>query len=251
MNQYSRNQLLIGEEGQEKIKKASVFVFGIGGVGSFAVEALARSGVGNFKLIDFDDICLTNINRQIHALHSTIGKAKVNVMKDRILDINPRAIVQTYQMFFTEKEAEAIFAEKPDYVVDAIDTVQSKVFLAKECLRRNIPLISSMGTGNRLSAKNFRIADISKTSGCRLAKAVRKLLRKEGIISGLKVVYSPDNPLKPIEDQVSCKNHCICPNGDAHCAMKNQIPGSISFVPSVAGLLMAGEVINDLLSEND
>lgn len=246
-HRFSRTEILIGPEGLERLSKSHVMVFGVGGVGSYTVEALARAGVGSLTLVDYDEICLTNINRQLHALHSTVGQAKVDVMKQRILQINPRAEVETRKEFYTETEADQLLSVKPDYVVDAIDTVSSKVSLAKECLKREIPFISSMGAGNRLSADHFRIADISKTSGCPLAKAMRKLLRKEGITHGIKVVFSPDLPQAPLPIEGDCRNNCICPSGDAHCAKKRQIPGSISFVPPVVGLLMAGEVVRDLL----
>ncbi|HHV65332.1 MAG TPA: tRNA threonylcarbamoyladenosine dehydratase [Peptococcaceae bacterium] len=248
-HKFSRTELLIGSEGLARLNKSKVFIFGLGGVGSFTAEALARAGIGSFKLIDFDEICLTNINRQLHALHSTIGKPKVEVMKARLLDINPQAQIEIYKSFYSEENTDYFFAgEKPDYVVDAIDTVKSKVSLAKECYRRGIPFISCMGAGNRLNALSFRVADISKTSGCPLAKAVRKLLKQEGITQGFKVVYSPEPPLKPLKQYPDCATNCVCPSGDAHCSKKRQIPGSISFVPSVAGLLMAGEVVRDLLN---
>jgi tRNA A37 threonylcarbamoyladenosine dehydratase len=170
-------------------------------------------------------------------------------MKRRLLDINPKANVEAVKEFFSAENADRFLGIKPDYVVDAIDTVSAKVSLAKECLQREIPLISSMGAGNRLSAVNYKVTDISKTSGDPLAKSVRKLLRKEGITKGVKVVYSPDLPLTPLPTEADCRNNCICPGGDAHCALKRQIPGSISFVPPVSGLLMAGQVVNDLIAK--
>jgi tRNA A37 threonylcarbamoyladenosine dehydratase len=245
--EFSRTELLIGKSGLEKLRKSTVMIFGIGGVGSFTVEALARAAVGHLILVDYDDICLTNINRQLHALRSTVGEAKVEVMKRRILEINPEANVETIKEFYSAADADRMLGRKLDYVIDAIDTVSSKVSLAKECLLRKIPLISSMGAGNRLTAENYRVTDISKTSGDPLAKAVRKLLRKEGITKGLKVVSTPDLPLTPLSSEADCRNNCICPSGDAHCAEKRQIPGSISFVPPVVGLLIAGEVVRDLL----
>ncbi len=247
-HEFSRTELLIGNTGLEKLRKSSVMIFGIGGVGSFTVEALARAGIGRLILVDFDDICLTNINRQLHALRSTVGEAKVEVMKRRIQEINPTAHVETIKEFYSAADAERFLDRKPDYVVDAIDTVSSKVSLAKECLLRKIPFISSMGAGNRLTAENYIVTDLSKTSGDPLAKAMRKLLRKEGITKGIKVVFSPDLPLTPIPSDDDCRTNCICPSGDAHCAEKRQIPGSISFVPPVVGLLIAGEVIRDLLN---
>jgi len=248
-HKFSRTELLIGKAALAKLSNSTVVIFGIGGVGSYAAEALARSGIGNLVLVDYDDICLTNINRQIHALHSTVGQAKVEVMKRRILDINPSAQVVAVKEFFSAENAERLLSGKIDYVVDAIDTVSSKVCLAKECLRRGIPLISSMGAGNRLSAANFRVADIAETRGDRLARAVRRLLRREGITRGIKVVYSTDPVLVPLTSEADCRNNCICPEGDAHCALKRQVPGSIAFVPPVAGLLMAGEVVKDLIAE--
>lgn len=246
--QFSRTGLLIGEEGIIKLNNSKVSVFGLGGVGSFAVEALARAGVGSLDLIDFDDICLTNINRQLHALHSTIGKSKVEVMKERILDINPEANVRVFKKFYTGEDAEFFLGENPDYVVDAIDTVSSKVSLAKECFFRKIPIVCSMGAGNRLNPYGFRASDISLTTGCPLAKAMRKLLKKEGIDRGIKVVFSPEIPLKPFysaDDSLPG----IIGIGENAVVMNKQVPGSISFVPSVVGLLLAGEVINDLLAE--
>jgi len=247
-HKFSRTEILIGKSALEKLNQSTVIIFGIGGVGSYTAEALARAGVGHLILVDYDEICLTNINRQLHALHSTIGKAKVEVMKNRILDINPKAKVEAIKEFFSAENAESFLGKKPHYVVDAIDTVSGKVALAKECIKRDIPLISSMGAGNRLSAENYIITDLSKTSGDPLAKAVRKLLRKEGISKGIKVVYSPDLPLTPLATEADCRNNCICPGGDAHCAIKRQIPGSISYVPPVSGLLMAGQVVNDLIA---
>lgn len=243
--QFSRTGLLIGEEGIIKLNNSKVSVFGLGGVGSFAVEALARAGVGSLDLIDFDDICPTNINRQLHALHSTIGKSKVEVVKERILDINPEANVRVFKRFYTGEDAELFLGENPDYVVDAIDTVSSKVSLAKECYLRKIPIVCSMGAGNRLNPYGFRAADISLTTGCPLAKAMRKLLKKEGIDRGIKVVFSPETPQKPLYSA----DDSLPGSAGNEVVMKKQVPGSISFVPSVVGLLLAGEVINDLLAK--
>lgn len=235
-HKFSRTEILIGTQGLERLKQSHVMIFGVGGVGSFAVEALARAGVGRLTLVDYDEISLTNLNRQIHALYSTIGQAKVDVMKDRIAQINPEAYVDARKEFYREEKADDFLESQPDYVVDAIDTVSGKVSLIKECRERDIPLISSMGAGNRLSANNYKITDLSKTSGDPLAKAVRKLLRKDGITSGVKVVYSPDLPQEPLSIEI-----------DDDSASKRQTPGSISFVPSVVGLLIAGEVVRDLL----
>ena len=229
-HEFSRTELLIGNSGLDKLRTSTVMIFGIGGVGSYTVEALARAAVGHLILVDFDEISLTNINRQLHALHSTVGEAKAEVMKRRILDINPVANVEVIKEFYSAADADRMLGRELDYVIDAIDTVSSKVSLAKECLLRKIPLISSMGAGNRLTAENYRVTDISKTSGDPLAKAVRKLLRKEGITKGIKVVSTTDLPLTPLTSEDD-----------------GQVPGSISFIPPVVGLLIAGEVVRDLL----
>ncbi|ODA41137.1 CsdL (EC-YgdL) protein of the HesA/MoeB/ThiF family, part of the CsdA-E-L sulfur transfer pathway [Desulfosporosinus sp. BG] len=246
MQEFSRTELLVGNQGLEKLRKSTVIIFGVGGVGSFTVEALARAAVGHLILVDYDEICITNINRQLHALHSTIGEAKIEVMKRRVLEINPKAKVETIKEFYSAANAELLLGRKLDYVVDAIDTVSSKVNLAKECLLRNIPLISSMGAGNRMTAENYKVTDISKTSGDPLAKVMRKLLRKEGITKGIKVVSTSDLPLTPLSME-NDQTNLICPSEDACCAKKHQVPGSISFVPPVVGLLIAGEVVRDLL----
>lgn len=251
-NEFSRTELLIGSMGLEKLRRSTVIIFGIGGVGSFTTEALARAAVGHLILVDFDEISLTNLNRQIHALHSTLGEAKVDVMKRRILEINPEAKVETFKEFFSESNSDYLLNQDLDYVVDAIDTISSKVILAQECLGRNIPLIASMGAGNRLTAENYRVSDISKTSGDPLAKAMRKLLRKEGILKGIKVVSSTDLPCIPLAssaDNNDCKHSSqIDDYSDFSVPIaKRQVPGSISFVPSVVGLLIAGEVVRDLL----
>jgi tRNA A37 threonylcarbamoyladenosine dehydratase len=246
-HEFSRTEILIGDSGLEKLRNSTVMILGIGGVGSFTAEALARAAVGHLILVDHDDICLTNINRQLHALHSTVGEAKVAVMKRRIIEINPKARVETIREFYSATNAERLLNRKLDYVVDAIDTVSSKVNLVKECLLRSIPLISSMGTGNRLTAENYRVTDISKTSGDPLAKAVRKLLRKEGITNGVKVVSTPDLPLTPLSTEDDCLAGDFYPSGEVLYAPKNHPPGSISFVPPVVGFLIAGEVIRDLL----
>lgn len=245
---FSRTEILIGQAGLEKLAQSSVSVFGIGGVGSYTVEALARAGIGHLTLIDFDEICLTNLNRQLHALRSTIGQAKVDVMKQRILDINPELQVDTMKEFYSETNAEKLLAHRTDYIVDAIDTVSGKVSLAIKSLERNIPFISSMGAGNRLTAANYRVADISQTTGDPLAKAMRKLLRQQGITKGVKVVFSPDLPLHPVPAEDDSQSNQTFPNDDMQYVIKKQIPGSISFVPSVVGLLIAGEVIRTLLT---
>ena len=249
MNQFSRTELIIGKEGIEKLNNAKVAIFGIGGVGSYVVEGLVRAGVQNFILVDDDKVCLTNLNRQIIATRSTIGKQKVEVAKERILDINPKANVEIYQEFFMPNSQE-ILDNSVDYIVDSVDTVTAKIELVMRANRLNIPIISSMGTGNKLDPTRFEVTDIYKTSVCPLAKVMRKELKQRGI-KKLKVVYSKEDPIKPEEtEEISCKNNCVCPPGTKRkCTAKNQVPGSISFVPSVAVLIIAGEVIKDLIKE--
>lgn len=247
LNQFSRTELLLGNEAMELLSKARVAIFGIGGVGGYTVEALARSGVGTIDIIDDDKVCLTNINRQIIATRKTIGKYKVDVMKERILEINPKAVVNTHQCFFTEETADQFDFASYDYVVDAIDTVSGKIELVMRAQASNVPIISCMGAGNKLDPTRFEVTDIYKTSVCPLAKVMRKELKVRGV-KRLKVVYSKEPARKPIEDSsISCRNHCVCPPGTARkCTAKRQIPGSSSFVPPVAGLIIAGEVIKDL-----
>ena len=250
MNQFSRTELLIGKEGVEKLANSRVAIFGIGGVGGYTVEALARSGVGEFDLIDDDRVCLTNINRQILATRSTVGKYKVDVAMERILDINPRAQVHVYKTFYMPDTADQFDFSVYDYVVDAIDTVTGKLQLVEQAYRTGTRIISSMGAGNKMDASAFQVADISKTSVCPLAKVMRRELRKRGI-KKLKVVYSTELPIEPKEtEDLSCKNHCVCPPGTARkCTVRRQIPGSTAFVPSVAGLIIAGEVVKDLIKD--
>ena len=250
LNQFSRTQLLIGEEGINRLKGAKVAVFGIGGVGGYVCEALVRSGVGAFDLIDDDKVCLTNLNRQIIATRKTVGKYKVDVMKERILDINPDADVQVHKCFFLPENAADFPFEEYDYIVDAVDTVTAKISLVMKAKELNIPIISSMGAGNKLDASLFKVADIYQTKVCPLAKVMRRELKKRGV-KKLKVVYSEEQPMTPIEDMaVSCRANCICPPGAAHkCTERRAIPGSVAFVPSVAGLIIAGEVVKDLIAE--
>jgi tRNA A37 threonylcarbamoyladenosine dehydratase len=247
----SRTELLIGKEALEKLKHSKVAVLGIGGVGSFAAEALARSGVGSLVLVDDDTICLTNINRQIIADYNTINKNKVDVMKERILAINPKCKVTTHKTFITGKNIEDIIEDDVDYVVDAIDTVSTKIALAVWCGSKKIKLISSMGTGNKLDPTQFKITDIHKTKMCPLAKVMRRELRKRGVES-LKVLYSPEEPIKPYAGQAdTCKDNCICGEGSSKkCTVKRQVPGSIAFVPPVAGMIIAGEVVRELIGRN-
>lgn len=222
-------------------------MFGIGGVGGYVCEALVRSGIGSFDLVDDDRICLTNINRQIIATRRTVGRYKTEVMKERILEINPDAKVETCNCFFLPGNESDFSFEKYDYVIDAIDTVSAKLALADKCQEMGIPIISSMGAGNKLDPSAFRVADIYETRADPLARVMRRELKKRGI-KALKVVYSEEQPLRPIEDMaISCRAHCICPPGTKrHCTDRRDIPGSIAFVPSVVGLIMAGEVVKDL-----
>ncbi len=247
LDQFSRTQLLLGREAMERLYRARVAVFGIGGVGGYTVEALARSGVGQLDLIDDDRICLTNLNRQILATRSTVGKYKVDVAEQRILDINPKAVVRTYKTFYTPQTADQFDFAQYDYVVDAIDTVTGKLELVEQAQRTGTPIISCMGAGNKLDASAFEVTDLSKTSMCPLARVMRRELGKRGI-KHLKVVYSKEPAMTPIEDDsISCRNHCICPPGTARkCTERRQVPGSNAFVPAVAGLIVAGEVVKDL-----
>ena len=248
LNQFSRTELLIGKEGLEKLKNAKVAIFGIGGVGSFVAEGLVRAGIGNFILVDDDKVCLTNLNRQIIATRKTIGKYKVDVMKERILEINPDAKVETVQEFYMPNSENQIITTDLSYVADCIDTVTAKIELVKNCKELGIPIISAMGTGNKLDPSKLTITDIYKTNTCPLAKVMRKELRKRKIES-LKVIYSTEEPIKPDnESESSCKTNCICPPGTKRkCSARNQVPGSISFVPSVAGLMIAGEIVRDII----
>ena len=248
LDQFSRTQLLVGKEAMERLANSRVAIFGIGGVGGYVVEALARSGVGTLDLIDDDKVCLTNLNRQIIATRSTIGKYKVDVAKARVLDINPNAVVNTYQTFYVPETAEQFDFSKYDYVVDAIDTVTGKINLVMQAQQTNTPIISSMGAGNKMDPTAFKVADIYKTNVCPLAKVMRRELKKRGV-KKLKVVYSEEKPLTPIEDEsISCKSHCVCPPGTVRkCTQRRQVPGSNAFVPSVVGLIIAGEVIKDLI----
>lgn len=247
LNQFSRTELLFGKEAMERLAAARVAVFGIGGVGGYVCEALVRSGVGAFDLIDDDRVCLTNLNRQIIATRKTVGRLKTEVMKERILEINPHADVREHTCFFLPETAEEFPFEEYDYVVDAVDTVSAKLALVTKCAQTGTPIISCMGAGNKLDASAFRVADIYQTRVDPLARVMRRELKKRGIRK-LKVVYSEEQPVRPIEDMaISCRAHCICPPGTKrHCTDRRDIPGSTAFVPSVAGLILAGEVIKDL-----
>ena len=246
-DQYSRTQMLLGAEAMTKLHNSRVAVFGVGGVGGYTVEALARSGVGALDLIDDDKVCLTNLNRQIIATRKTVGKYKVDVAAERLRDINQNIQVNTYKTFYMPDTAHQFDFSQYDYVVDAVDTVTAKIELVMKCKEKNVPIMSSMGAGNKLDASAFRVADIYKTKVCPLARVMRRELKKRGI-KKLKVVYSEEKPTRPMEDMaISCRNHCICPPGAQHkCTERRDIPGSVAFVPSVAGLILAGEVIKDL-----
>lgn len=246
-DQFSRTELIFGKEAMQKLAASRVAIFGIGGVGGFTAEALARSGVGTLDLIDDDRVCLTNINRQIFATRKTVGRLKIDVAKERLLDINPGMTVNTYQTFYMPETADQFDFTQYDYVVDAIDTVTGKIELVMNADKCKTPIICSMGAGNKLDPTRFQVADIYSTSVCPLARVMRYELKKRGIRK-LKVVYSTEKPITPAEDmESSCKEHCICPHGTARkCTQRNQIPGSTAFVPSVVGLIIAGEVIKDI-----
>ena len=247
LNQFSRTQLLLGQDGMDRLANARVAVFGVGGVGGFTVEALARSGVGAIDLIDDDKVCLTNINRQIIALRSTVGKYKVDVAAERLRDINQNIQVNTYKTFYMPDTAHQFDFSQYDYVVDAIDTITGKLELVMQAHKAGTPIICSMGAGNKLDPTAFRVADIYKTSVDPLARVMRHELRKRGI-KKLKVVYSEEPPMRPVDDMASsCRTNCICPPGaERKCTERRDIPGSNAFVPSVVGLIIAGKVIKDL-----
>lgn len=247
LNQFSRTSLLFGEESIEKLHNMRVAVFGIGGVGGYVCEALVRSGVGAFDLVDDDKVCLTNLNRQIIATRETVGRYKVDVMRARILSINPKADVRIHKCFFLPENADDFPFEEYDYVVDAVDTVTAKLEIIMRAKQLGIPVISAMGAGNKLDASRFKVADIYQTTMDPLAKVMRRELKKRGV-KKLKVVFSDEKPTRPVEDMgISCRTNCICPPGAAHkCTERRDIPGSTAFVPAVAGLIMAGEIIKDL-----
>lgn len=247
LDQFSRTELLFGNEAMERLSASRVAVFGVGGVGGYAVEALVRSGIGAIDLIDDDKVCLTNLNRQIIATRKTVGKYKTDVMKERILDINPDCRVTVHKCFYLPENKEDFDFTNYSYVIDAVDTVTAKIQLVMQAQEANTPIISSMGAGNKLNPAEFEVADLYKTSVCPLAKVMRRELKKRGI-KKLKVVYSKEQPIRPVADMaISCRTNCICPPGAEHkCTEKRDIPGSTAFVPSVAGLIIASEVIKDL-----
>ena len=247
IDQFSRTRLLLGKEAVEKLQSSRVAVFGIGGVGGYVCEALIRSGVGLFDLIDSDRVCLTNLNRQIIATRKTIGQYKVDVMKERMLDIYPEAEITVRKCFFLPENAEEFPFDEYDYIVDAIDTVSAKVELALQAQKHDVPIISCMGAGNKLDGSLFRVADIYKTKMCPLAKVMRHELRKRGV-EKLKVVYSEEQPVRPVEemsDDLKTEDRGLS-EAEHRPPGRRDIPGSVAFVPSAAGLLIAGEVIKDL-----
>ncbi len=250
LNEFSRAQLLLGKDAMETLAASRVAIFGIGGVGSFAAEAIARAGVGAIDVFDDDKVCLTNINRQLVALHSTIGQKKVEVMRARILDINPHCKVSPHALFYNVDTADSIDLAVYDYIIDAIDTVSCKLLLIERAAAANVPIVSCMGAGNKLDPTRLEVADITKTSVCPLARVMRKELKARGI-AHLKVVYSREEAIKPEDDlSISCKTGCVCPPGTTRkCTARRAVPGSVSFVPPVAGYILAGEVVKDIIAK--
>lgn len=251
LHRFSRTELLIGPEGLNKLKETSVAVFGLGGVGAFAAEALCRAGIGRLVIVDFDDICLTNVNRQLHAMDGTVGRAKAQVMADRMRLINPQAEIVPFRDFYAAENSDFLLSQRLDYVVDAIDHFTSKIHLIRSCKERGIPIISSMGAASKLDPTRIKVADISETHKCRMARCVRKLLKKEGIEQGVKVVFSTEEYREQEIKGGGCKGNCICPNKDDQrfsCEHRRVILGSISYIPAIFGLTMAGVVVNDLLA---
>ena len=251
LSEFSRAQLLLGANAMQVLSCARVAIFGIGGVGSFAAEAIARAGVGAIDVFDDDKVCLTNINRQLIALHSTIGKQKVAVMQERILDINPRCLVAAHACFYSAETADSVYLSVYDYIIDAIDTVSCKLLLIERATAAGVPIISCMGAGNKLDPTRLEVADIYKTSICPLARVMRKELKTRGI-PHLKVVYSREEAIKPQDDlSIRCKTACVCPPGTKRsCTARRQVPGSVSFVPPVAGYILAGEAIKDMIAKH-
>ena len=248
LNEFSRTQLLLGKEAMQLLKQKRVIVFGIGGVGGYVCEALVRSGIGAIDLVDDDKVCLTNINRQLIATRKTVGKYKVDVMRDRINEINPECKVYCHNCFYLPETKDEFDFSQYDYVVDAIDTVSGKIALVLQSNEANVTIISSMGAGNKLDPTAFEVADIYKTSVDPLARVMRRELKKRNV-KHLKVVYSKEKPIRPLEDMsISCRTQCICPPGTKQkSTQRRDIPGSVAFVPSVAGLIIASEVVKDLI----
>lgn len=251
LNQFSRTQLILGKESMDKLKDKTVCIFGIGGVGGNVCDALARSGVSHFVLVDDDKVCVTNINRQLIANIHTIGRDKVDVMEEHLRSINPHVQVEKRKCFYLPETASEFDFKKYDYVVDAIDTVTAKIDIIMRCKELNVPIISALGCGNKIDPTKLEVTDIYKTTYDPLAKVMRRELRKRHIKS-LKVVYSKEEVIRPIEDlSISCRSHCVCPPGTIrHCTDRRDIPGSTAFVPPVAGIIIASEVIKDLVNFN-
>ncbi len=245
-------ELLVGEPGLARLQSASVAVFGVGGVGSYAAEALTRAGIGRLTLVDFDDICLTNINRQIHATEGTVGRAKVQVMAERCRAINPQLEVEPLKEFYQAANDEELLGRGFDYVLDCIDHITAKLHLIQSCKERGLPVISSMGAANKLDPTKIAVADLFHTQKCRLARVIRKELRNRGVSSGVRVVYSTEE-FRPLGEQsAACAENCICPNKGDHqwrCTDRRVILGSSSYIPPIFGLTMAGEVVRDLLGD--
>lgn len=246
-HRFSRTELLIGQEKLEVLKNSKVVVLGVGGVGSYCVEALVRSGISKIVLVDDDDVCLTNINRQVHATNKTIGKNKVEVMKERILMINPDVDVTCHTTFINKDNVSDVVPVDADFVVDAIDTVTAKIATVLFCQENNINLITCLGTGNKFHPEMFEITDIYMTEVCPLAKVMRYELKKRGV-KKLTVLYSKEKPVKPkTDDVISCKEGCVCTGDNKKCTIRRQIPGSMSYVPPVAGFIIASHVVNKII----
>ncbi len=255
LHRFSRTELLIGTAGLSTLAATHIMICGIGGVGSYAAEALGRAGVGKITLVDFDDICLTNINRQIHALSSTVGQQKVEAMAARLRDINPGAEIVPVKEFFSQDNAAELLTPRPDYVLDAIDHFTAKTSLITICRQQGIPVISSMGAANKLDPTKILVSDISATKNCRMARSMRRILKNAGVTTGVQVVYSTElhRELDPASSS-ACGIDCICPNRSEQtfsCEHRRVILGSISYIPSIFGLTMAGFVVNELLSLNN
>jgi tRNA A37 threonylcarbamoyladenosine dehydratase len=253
MHRFSRTELLVGSAGLEKLRKSTVAIFGLGGVGGFAAEALCRAGVGRLVIVDFDDVCVTNINRQILALDDTVGRSKALVMAERLHRINPSAEVVPCKDFYSAENSDFLLSENYDYVLDAIDHITSKLHLIKTCRERRIPIVSSMGAASKLDPTRIRVADIADTHKCRMARIVRKLLKKQGVERGVTVVFSTEEYREPAARESICKDACVCPNRDEEvfsCRHRRVILGSISYIPAIFGLTMAGVVVNDILAGN-
>ena len=252
LNQFSRTQLLLGRQAMDLLAASRVIVFGVGGVGGNAAEALARSGLGHIDLVDDDLVCLTNVNRQVIATVKTVGKPKVEAMANRIAEINPHCQVTCYRCFYLPENADQFDFTQYDYVLDCVDTVTAKLNLIQRAQQAGTPVISAMGAANKLDPTQLKVGDIYETSICPLARVIRKECRKRGI-PGFKTVYSTEPSIRPLEDaSISCRAHCICPpEAQRHCTDRRDIPGSVSWVPPVAGMIMAGEVVRDFTAGVD